>query len=239
MPFGVIAFAIGMIASGVLAIANRNLYPSWDPVWLPAHTVLAYASGALMILGGAGLLMKRTAALSARVLFVFTLAWLVVIKVPYLFTGPTFGLQWLNWGKIAVVVAGAWTLATTNPTQLRAARYLLGIGIVPIGVSHFLYVPIAVTMVPAVLPFHPAWVIFTGIAHLAAGLAIVAGVLAGLAVVLEASMLTAFMVFVWLVPAFSAPSDLTRWVPFVSTLITAAGVWAVASKMPRALRDIR
>jgi len=233
MKFGKIAFAIGMIASGVLAIAKRDLYPSWDPTWIPSHTALAYACGTLMVLGGIGLVINRTAAISARVLFAFTLFWLVLIKVPYLVTGPQPGLQWLNWGKIAVVVAGAWTLATTNETQLRAARYLMGVGIVPIGISHFLYIPIAVNMVPGVLPFHSAWVIFTGIAHIAAGLAVIAGVLVWLATMLEASMITAFMVLVWLAPAFAAPGDLNRWVPVVSTLVTAAGVWAVVSKMPR------
>ena len=238
MRFGKIAFAIGMIASGVLAIASRDLYPSWTPALIPTHGMLAYACGALMVLGGIGLMIDRTAALSARVLFVFTLAWLVVIKVPPLFTGPQLGLQWLNWGKIAVVVAGAWTLATTNGTQLRAARYLMGVGIVPIGISHFVYTRIAVNMVPAALPFHPAWVIFTGIAHIAAGLAVVAGVLAWPATLLEAGMLTAFMLLVWLTPVLAAPSDVKRWVPLISTLVTAAGVWAVASKMPRSGKSL-
>lgn len=234
MGFGQIAFALAMIASGVLNLVNRNFYSPWDPIAplaAPAHVWLAYASGASMVLGGIGLLIKRTAALSARVLFVFLLLFLVLLKTPVLLSDPRTELHWLDYGQIAVFVAGAWTLATTNDTQLRAARYLLGAALVPIGLSHFFYLKIAVPMVPAALPFRPAWVIFTGTAHVAAGVAVLVGVLARLATILEASMVTAFGVFVWLIPLLTKPSDFNVWVEEIVTLAVAGGVWAVASKM--------
>jgi hypothetical protein len=86
-------------------------------------------------------------------------------------------------------------------------------------------------MVPAVLPFRPAWVIFTGIAHIAAGVAVLVGVYARLAAILEASMITAFMFLVWMTPALAKPGDVSLWVPVVVTLAVAGGVWAVAGKM--------
>jgi uncharacterized membrane protein len=229
-----IAFAIGMIASGVLNIVNRDFYSPWDPIapWAaPAHVWLAYAYGVIMVLGGIGLLVKRTASLSARVLFVCLLLFLVLLKTPVLLSQPLLELSWLDYGEIAVIVAGAWTLATTNETQVRAARYLMGAAVIPIGLSHFVYIKIATPMVPAILPFRPSWVIFTGIAHIAAGVAVLAGVLVRLATVLEAGMVTAFAVLVWMGPMLAKPSDVSRWVPIVVTLAVAGGVWAVASKM--------
>jgi uncharacterized membrane protein YphA (DoxX/SURF4 family) len=86
-------------------------------------------------------------------------------------------------------------------------------------------------MVPSVLPFHSAWVIFTGIAHIAAGLAILVGFRVWLATVLEAGMITAFAFLVWALPIFAAPRDVSRWTPFVVTLAVAGGAWAVASTM--------
>jgi uncharacterized membrane protein len=230
---GHVAFAIGMVASGVLNLANRDFYSPWLPIpaWVPARAWLGVASGALMALAGVGLVMKRTAAFSAGVLFVFTLVFLVALKTPPLLAEPRIELHWLDYGQIAVLVAGALTLATTNETLLRAARYLLGAALVPIGLSHFFYLKIATPMVPAVLPFREAWVIFTGTAHIAAGVAILAGILARLAAILEAIMLTAFAVLVWVAPLLATPRDINLWVELVVTVAVANGVWAVASKM--------
>jgi hypothetical protein len=63
--FGPIAFAIGMLASGVLNVVNGNFYSPWDPVptWIPGqtHPWLACLSGLVMALGGLGLLVKPLA----------------------------------------------------------------------------------------------------------------------------------------------------------------------------------
>ena len=146
MSFGQIAFAIGMIASGTLNIVHGDFSAAWVPAWLPTQGWPAYVCGALMVLGGVGLLIERTAALAARVLFVFTLLWLVLMNTPRLFTAPQIELNWLAWGQIAVLVAGALTLAATNEAQRKAARFLLGVALVPIGLSHFFYLTVATGM---------------------------------------------------------------------------------------------
>jgi len=224
MSFGQVAFAVGMIVSGLLNLFQGKLESPWDTAtWVPGQTVLAYATGALMVAGGIGLLVKRTSALSSRVLFWYLAFWLVVIKIPVVLSAPQNEVLWLNWGQIAVIVAGAWTLATTQASSLRAVRYLFGVAVIPIGLSHFFFLDNAITMVPKVLPFHPAWVIFTGVAHIAAGLGVLLGVKARLATILEASMLTAFAFLVWLHPF--------ELVEFVVTIAVAGGAWAVADKI--------
>ena len=155
---------------------------------------------------------------------------LVLVKTPVVFAEPTIEVRWLDWGQIAVLVAGAWALWAESEKQTRAARDLLGVALLPIGLSHFFYLKIATPMVPAVLPFRPAWVIFTGIAHIAAGIAVLTGVWARVAAILEASMITAFAVLVWMIPLLAAPHDRTLWIQFVVTVAVASGVWAVASR---------
>jgi len=77
------AFAVGMIGLGILALVYGDFALVWQPVasWIPGRTVLAYASGVIMLLGGVGLLLKATAAWSARILFPYLIVWLL-LKVP-------------------------------------------------------------------------------------------------------------------------------------------------------------
>src|SRR5579862_9899422 len=237
MSFGQITFAIAMIATGVLNLANKNFYSPWDPIpnWFPAHPALAYAYGVILVLGGAGLLIKRSAVVSARLLLAMLLVFLVLLKTPVLLMNARVEATWLDYGEIASLVAGALALAATNDRQLHIAKYLLGAALIPIGLSHFVYMKIAEPMVPAILPYHAAWVAFTGGAHIAAGLAILSGFFAKLAAQLEAAMVTAFGVFVWLPAVLEKPGDVSRWVPFIVTIAVANSVWPVASTISDAV----
>src|SRR5881396_570606 len=64
------AFAIGMIGLGILALIYGDFAMVWQPVapWIPGRTVIAYASGVIMLLGGIGLLVRPTSAWSVRIL---------------------------------------------------------------------------------------------------------------------------------------------------------------------------
>ena len=74
------AFAIAMIGLGVLALVYGDFAMVWQPVpaGLPGRTMLAYASGVVMLLGGAGLLFRATAAWAARVLFPYLVIWMLL-----------------------------------------------------------------------------------------------------------------------------------------------------------------
>src|SRR6266403_392757 len=82
-------FAIGMIGLGVLALVYGDFAMVWQPVapWVPGRTILAYASGVIMLLGGVGLLFSATAAWSIRFLFPYLFVW-VLLKMPALFAAP-------------------------------------------------------------------------------------------------------------------------------------------------------
>ena len=82
-------FAAGMLGLGVLALIYGDFALVWQPVaaWVPGRTVLAYASGILMLLCGAGLLFRGTIAWSVRILFPYLILWLF-LKVPALVVAP-------------------------------------------------------------------------------------------------------------------------------------------------------
>src|SRR2546427_5901807 len=148
-------FAIGMIGLGVLALVYDDFALVWQPVapWIPGRTVLAYGSGVIMLLVGVGLLFRATAAWSARVLFPYLIVWLL-LKVPALVVAPQMEAVWLGFGELAVLMTGGWilfaTLAglregsplkfATGDNGVRVARMLFAVSLIPIGLSHIVYV---------------------------------------------------------------------------------------------------
>jgi uncharacterized membrane protein len=104
-------FAVGLIGLGVLALVYGDFAMVWQPVepWVPGRTLLAYASGVLMLFGGIGLLFSATAAWSIRILFPYLFIWLL-LKVPALIVAPGMEAVWLGFGELAVLFAGGWTL---------------------------------------------------------------------------------------------------------------------------------
>src|SRR5712692_1065269 len=83
--FARVLFALGMVSLGILALVYGDLALVWYsvPAWVPWREGVAYASGIVMLGGGAGLLFKRTAPLSARILLPYLLIWLL-LRVPAL-----------------------------------------------------------------------------------------------------------------------------------------------------------
>src|SRR5258707_9013323 len=101
------AFAVGMIGLGILALVYGDFAMVWQPVapWIPGRTVLAYASGVILLLGRLGLLLRSPAAWSVRILFPYLIVW-ALLKRPPLFVAPQIEAVWLGFGEIAVLMAG-------------------------------------------------------------------------------------------------------------------------------------
>src|ERR1700738_3272256 len=140
-------FAVGMIGLGILALVYGDFALVWQPVasWIPSRTVLAYGSGPIMLLGGVGLLLRATAAWSARILFPYLIVWLL-LKVPALLVAPQMEAVWLGFGELAVLLAGGWVLFAklarrrersilafaTGEKGIRIARILFALSLIPI-----------------------------------------------------------------------------------------------------------
>ena len=220
------ALALGMIGLGILTISTGDFVAPWEavPAWVPARAVLAYACGAIMLGAGLGLLINRTEAMAARILLGYLILWLLLLKTPALFTAPGVEVGWLGWGEIAVMVAGAMAVDArlNGGPGRRIARYLFGVALPPIGLSHFFYFQPTTGMVPSWLPYRPGWVALAGAGHIAAGLGVLFGVYARLAAILEASMITVFTVLVWV------PGIPHTWPAVLVSLAIGNGAWAVA-----------
>jgi uncharacterized membrane protein len=248
--FPLIVFAIGMMGLGILALVYGDFALVWQPVpaSIPGRTALAYASGIIMLLAGIGLLIHRTAAWSARILFPYLIIWFL-LKVPAVIAAPTTESNWLGLGELGLLLAGGWVLFAgsaeipeksplafaAGESGIRMARILFGLSLLPIGLSHLVYLKDTADFVPGWLPYRSGWAALTGAGHIAAGLGILFTVLPRLAATMEAGMLSIFTILVWIPAIVAAPTARLPWTAFYVSWVFTAAAWVVASTIPSGL----
>jgi len=225
-------FAAAMIAVGIIGLKRGDFAVVWQPVpkWVPLRELLVYLCALIPLASGLGLIWRRTLRFAAGLLLGYDLLFLLLIRAPDVFLRPSIGTAWAVC-KIAVMAAAAWVLY--GGPGVRIARVFYGASMILFGVSHFLYLENTAPLVPRWLPWHVAWAYFTGATFIAAGIAIIIGVLAGLAAALSALQMGLFTLLVW-VPIITAggakPSD---WAEFVESIVLTACGWAVAESYRR------
>src|SRR3984893_19458839 len=239
-------FAVGMIGLGILALVHGDFALVWQPVapWIPGRTILAYGSGLIMLLGGVGLLLRPTVTWSVRILFPYLIVWLL-LKVPAVLVAPQMEAVWLGFGEIAVLLAGGWVLFATlaelregspltfarGANGIRLARMLFAVSLIPIGLSHLVYVKQTVELVPAWLPYRVGWAYLTGAGQIACGLGVLFSILPRVAAWAEAGMISVFTLLVWGPAIVAAPKTRLPWTAFFISWAIASAAWVVAQNI--------
>lgn len=240
------AFAVAMIGLGITGLVYGDFALVWQrmPIDnLPGRQFLAYLCAVVELATGIGLLVPRAAGISARILFVYLVLWVVLLKLPAVVFVPQMEATWLGFGEIAVILCGGWILFAAHGGAwagkhlkfavgahgIRKARLLFAICLPMIGLSHFVYGEQTAAFVPAWLPYRLGWAYLTGAGSIAAALALLFDVWPRLAATLEAAMLGIITVLVWAPGIGAGPIDRLHVTGFLISSAIACGAWVVAA----------
>lgn len=221
---------------------------------IPWREVWVYATALVVLAASAGLCFPRTALPSVSTLGAYQAVG-VAISVPQILGSPLSIGAWYPFCEGVTALAGASILyamlwhKARGPRRLIAsegavqtAQVLFGLTCVFYGWSHFVYPDYTASMVPGWLPGHLALAYFTGLGHVAAGIAIVFGIIPRLAAVLEAIMMSLFALLVWIPSFFAQPRPRWatppehQWSELTVNLVLAAAAWIVAQSLQRTRR---
>jgi uncharacterized membrane protein len=197
-----------------------------------------------MLLGGVGLLLSSTVAWSTRILFPYLIVWLL-LKAPALFVAPQMEAVWLGFGEIAVLMTGGWVLfakmadlpdgsplkIATSEKSVRIAQMFFAVWLIPIGLSHIVYVQATVDLVPAWLPYRVGWAYLTGAGQIACGLGVLFSIFPRAATWAEAGMISLFTLLVWAPKIVAAPHTRLNWTAFFISWAIASAAWVVAQNI--------
>lgn len=212
--------AFGAIALGVIGIVFHDFALQWQPVpqGIGMRTPLAFASAALLLIGGAALLHRKWERAGAILLASFYGLWVIALHLPNAFASwkhigawnAPAELTYLSMGGVALFATGAGAL---RGTLRQVARILAGASALVFGLAHFNYIGFTATFVPAWIPPNGEfWAWATGGGHFAAGVALVSGYQARLAAGLHAAMMGSFALLVHIPRVIANPDKHEEWI---------------------------
>jgi len=215
-----LVFALAAILLGAVGIVFHDFAMQWQPVpaGIGMRTQLAYVAGAVLVVGGALLLVTRTERAGAWLLTVFIGLWMLVLNLPVAIASASHIGAWNSPAEIGFLTSGALALAASSIASgarahlLLVARLLAGASAIVFGFAHFNYIDFTASMVPGWIPYKAFWAWATGAGHLAAGIALVSGIKARLGVTCEAAMMGSFVVLLHLPRVIAAPEQHVEWI---------------------------
>ena len=250
MAFGRYAYGLGMMAMAAVCLAWGNVDPGQPiPKAFPDRTLLAYAAAAFMLAAGAAVEWRRTAAWGGGALaayYVFVVVILLNGRV-VLANLTTYGAYSGGAEQLAVAAGGLIVFAANARIDATFAARLTLVGRLVFGVcallfggAHFVYMNFTAPLVPSWLPPGQLfWGYATGIAHIAAGVALLTGVRARLAAILLTVMYASFTPLVHIPLLLTHPSDFSTWTENALNLALTGVAWVVADSLAPPTRPLR
>ena len=214
---------IGLIGLGLLTFWYHDFALIYQPIpsTIPAHDLLAYLSGLLLVVVPPATLSARLGVRAVVLLLAYLLLfWWLPHLVIVLGAVTQFG-PYIGFGEVTSVVVGVATLylmlktADQLPARARTAallaRRVFGVACIVFGWSHLEFAAFTSTMVPDWMPDQYDLALLTGWIHMACGICLLLNVRPRIAGAAEAAMMTSFVLLVH-IPSVGAkpPPD---WAP--------------------------
>lgn len=235
-------FAIG--ALGIQAFICSAVIYELEPVpsWISAQVVLANLTGFFLVAAGIGLAINKLSRLAAISLGVMLLLWVLILHAPLLLSHPTSDLSFAF--ETLALSGVAWAIAASAPGEsvrnrwerainrvARLGRYGFGISLLAFCVVNFIYHDFIASMIPDWIPAHLFWAYFTGIASFAAGVSILTGVQARLALTLLGIMYGSWVLVIHIPYVAAHPHERGMWTDMFITLALSGGSWFLTGSL--------
>ena len=206
---GVRVYGVAAIALGLVGVVSGDFASVWQPApaTLPGRTILAYVVAMALIAAGAAIQWRRATRLGVLVLTSLYGLGVLVLHLPLVFAHPLSFPPYAGVAEQMALVAGgllaialtADLTATTRARLTKTGEVIFGVCLIAFGTAHFADLPDTAAYAPAWLPpSQMFWAYATGVAHLAAAVAILSGVLARWAARLLTIMFAGFSLLVHL-----------------------------------------
>jgi uncharacterized membrane protein len=236
------------MATGLVCLAFGEFDPGQPvPDNFPARTVLAYAAGALMVVAAAAVEWRRIAAWAAAALTVYySLFVLILMNGRMLIKDYAVFVTYENIAmQLAIAAAGLIVFAATAKIDTLPAARLTRLGQLAFGVcslvfgtAHFVYMNFTAPLVPKWLPpSQEFWGYATGVAFIAAGIAVLTGVQARLAAILVTAMIASFGILANAPMLIADRSSHFNWTESTLNLTVLGAAWVVADSLPQPRRS--
>lgn len=242
LAFGWRVFGLGVMVMAALCLA----WGTFDvgqavPKSFPGYTALAYAAALFMLIAGAAIEWRCSAAWGAAALTVY-----YALVVVLLMDGRGVLAHYAEFGsysnvaeQVAIAAGGLIVYAANAKIDAARAARLTRVGQIAFGIcallfggAHFFYMNLTAPLVPKWLPpSQEFWGYATGVAHIAAGLAILSGVQARLAAILLTIMYASFTPLVHLPMLLADPSNHFIWSENAVNLALTGVAWVVADSL--------
>ena len=200
-------FAIPLIVFAVEYLARGRWQGGMPPVppWTHGEHIFSYVTGAILLVISISLLANKEARLSATIFGLICMFCAVFLHAKH-FSGiihdgatrtrafETFALGGAAFVLAVLTSSSIQLLSSANPLLAVIGRYIYAFSMIIFGIQHFLYAPYIAFLIPKWMPFHLFLAYATGIAFIAAGLAIATHIFSRLA-----SFLLGLMFLLWVV----------------------------------------
>jgi len=245
--FGRILFAIGLVAFGAQYLLYGHYLGGLPPVppWAPGGAIGAYLVGVFLIVSAVAIAAQWNAPLFAVLIGALFLFCVLVFHLQHFSdvihkgNDRTRALEPLALAAAAFILAGtyasnsaksaAWP--TVSEFAVKSARLVFVFTLIIFGWQHFEYATYLATLVPAWLPFHLAWIYFTGAGFIVAGTCIALKILGRLA-----ATVLGLMFFLWVVTlhsprVYASLHNGDEWSSLFVALAMAGGSFVIASTL--------
>ncbi|WP_263359983.1 hypothetical protein [Acidicapsa ligni] len=183
--FGRILFAAAIIGFGIQHFLCKGVVVGVElvPPWPPSHIFWGYLIAILLLLCGLSIAFRKAAVIAALLLAILFFNAVVVLDLPKVLarvmdlTERTRFFESLSLGAGALIIAGGVVIGSRGLSRAlhicaMIGSWLFAISLIIFGTSHFLVPSFIATLIPKWIQWHLFWAWFTGIAFVAAGVAI-------------------------------------------------------------------